>query len=163
MGKKLPQGGSVPFITVSCVSLVTIVAAVLYYNASRRNVVRKATADSLRRSAGPSAVLRYARANVYGVSAVLVIAAVVGLTVGGAYYLFVVPMALSAVALILHKLTGWRGWFLFAWVTLLLYIFEYSMVALPVNGSINLVTEAPRLYALTILTCSLIDLYLAGE
>lgn len=141
---------------------VVLAAVIVIYVAGERKRVRAATANALRRSAGNTAAVRYAKGWIYGTCITLLIAAAVAYFCGAAqYYRLVFPVAMVAVALLLARLVLPRFWYAVAAAGVLLFFAVVLSSEIIAAGSPEIV--APALAAAVFLAAGCITLTLKRE
>ncbi|MBO4556995.1 MAG: hypothetical protein J5693_00080 [Bacteroidales bacterium] len=135
----IPASGVVVPILYYALLALAVAAVVIVYILGQRAQVRAATANALRKSASNTAQVRHAKGWLYAGCLVLLAGAVALLIAGGKYWLAVLPVAVVAVALLLHKLIHWRIWYAVGLLAVLLlsglalkaYFLAPQMAALP--------------------------------
>ncbi len=111
-------------------NIVMIVFAVLLfvvcctvYSACRANVVRSVT--SMRSSALANAKAEFAGHTLYGSLALMLLLAAVCLFAIGENLMFFIPLSCATLALVLWRLTNWKGWIPVASAVILLHAFSF--------------------------------------
>lgn len=111
-------------------NIVMIVFAVLLfavcctvYSACRTHVVRSVT--SMRSSALANAKAEFAGHTLYGSLALMLLLAAASLFAFGENLMFFIPLACATTALVLWRLTNWKGWIPVASAVILLHAFSF--------------------------------------
>lgn len=121
----------IPFDNAAMIVLIVLLAVVsaALYARSRGRAALLST--SMRRNAASEAEARYSYSVLYGVLLVDLLLSAILLVLVGENLMFFIPLALSAVALMLDRITGLRIWYLLAAAVILLhacsFLFSLSM------------------------------------
>ena len=107
----LPIAGVWATVAFYAMLALAAVVPVVLFIAGVRRAQRKAIANSLRASAAGVASAGVAKSWLFGVCVALSLAAAVALALGFKYYMLMFPVALVAVALLLHGVLRWRFWY----------------------------------------------------
>ena len=145
---------------VYCATLLLVLGVVvLIYIAGERKIVRAATANALRKSAGTTAAVRYAKGWLYGACFSLMIVAAVLLAIREQnFFVPMIPVAVFAVCQLLHGLLPWRIWYALATLAALaffIYVLYFDIIA---PNLLSLVTDAPATALAAMLTAAGITL-----
>lgn len=145
--------------------LAVVLAVVLFiYISGKRKVVRNATANALRKSAGGVAAVRYAKGWLYGACFTLLIAASVLLAVREQnYFMPVIPVAVAALCLLLHGLLPWRIWYAIATLAIIAFSINTLYVDIISPNLLSLMIDAPAVACATMLACAGITLSIRKE
>lgn len=145
--------------TVVLVSAITLA----FYVTGRRNSINRVTANAIRRSASSSGASRYAFESLYGIMIILAIAAAGSYIYIGENFFFTMPVLVAAVAVILWRVTRWRGWLILCCIAIMLHSFSFCYIV-----SVGLTIGALGAVALLVylyisLLAPLIDIYARKE
>jgi len=160
----LPLQGIGMKVVFYAVLLLTLAAVLLIYIAGERKVVRDATANALRKSAGSTASVRYAKGWLYGTCFCLLVGAAVLLATGGQnYFLPVIPVAIVAVCLLLHGILPWRIWYALATIAIVAFCINVIYGDIISPKLLSLMIDAPSVACTAILAAAGITLTIRKE
>ncbi len=143
---------------------VVAAAVIIIYVAGERKQVRVATANALRKSAGNTASVRHAKSWIFGACFALTVGAALLLAFGKEnYYLAMVPVAITALAVLLHAILHWRLWYALAALAIFAFGIYTLMQPLSVTSPSDLTGAAPWVAALALPVAGFITLTLRRE
>ena len=106
-----------------CFTLITAAVWVLLYILGRKKIVRNVV--SMRTSAIPNAISKYAHSVMYGVLMLMFLLSAVLLFAIGENLFFFIPMLLATLAILLWRVTSVKSWFPVATLVILLHAFSF--------------------------------------
>lgn len=161
---RLPMNGAWASVVYYAAVVLVAAAVLVIYIVGERRAVRVATANALRKSAGNTASVRYAKGWMYASAIALLISAAVMLAIGKQnYYMAVVPVALIAVALLLHAFLQWRLWYALSALALMAFFIYILYVDIISPNLLSLMTDVPAVASAVMLTASVVTLALRKE
>lgn len=122
-----PEGGRTvwsptqPMLVWLGAAVVIIALCIWYFRRRKKHFADLVSSTAIRRSAAGSGAAKYCYALLF--ASMLVSSVICGLRIacGDSIVHLVVPMALAVLAILLNALTGWRFWYLFGAILLLVY------------------------------------------
>ena len=151
----LPVAGVWERVVYYAALALIIAAVIVIYVAGERKAVRTATANALRKSAAGTASVRHAKGWLYGAGIAHMIVAAVALAIGRPdYYLAMVPVAIVAVALLLHAVLPWRIWYALAGLAIIALVGMVFFGDVISAKMLTLKIVAPAVAAATMLVAS---------
>ena len=127
----LPFSGKWVSVAFYGVALVAVAAAVLIYIFGKKRILRVATANSLRSSAGNTAAVRHSKGWLFGICIALIAAAAVAMAFRQRFDLIMFPVMVVVVTQLLHGILKWRLWYALAAIVIVVYA-----VFMVVNGKV---------------------------
>lgn len=110
-------------VAMVCFTLITAAVWVLFYILGRKKIVRNVV--SMRTSAIPNAISKYAHSVMYGVLMLMFLLSAVLLFAIGENLFFFIPMLLATLAILLWRVTSVKSWFPVATLVILLHAFSF--------------------------------------
>lgn len=143
---------------------VVLAAVIIIYVAGERKQVRLATANALRKSAGNTASVRHAKSWIFASCFAFTVGAALLLAFGKEnYYMAMVPVAITALAVLLHAILHWRLWYALAALAVIAFGVFALMQPLIAAALTDLTYTAPSLAALALLAAGFITLTFRRE
>ncbi len=116
--KSLQASGAIYTIAAGCVALILFV---LFYFKRRSRAAKAASSSAIRRSASGSGEVKHAYSVLYGNIILMLAAGAYFFIAAGDNKFLLVPLAVTALAVIIWRLSGWRGILLPAIMTVAAY------------------------------------------
>lgn len=154
------QGVKADNIIMIITALLMVCLMGFFYWRQRKNVQRQSS-HSIRKSAPQTAARLYANNHLYAVLLILMILSLVLLLAINENLMFLIPLFAATMALLLHRLTSLRCWYLIAIAFILLHSlsFLYALAMALTIGAFGAVLMLAYLHVKVIL--ALTDLYIS--
>ena len=117
------QGVGFDNIAMIAMTIIMIAFCKIFYFIFRRKAVRGVT--SMRSSAVSNAISQYSCSVLYGTLALLLVLCAALVFTLGENLMFLIPLTCATTALILWRMTGWKGWMPIAIALILLHAYSF--------------------------------------